>query len=471
MTFRTTHPLSFFARTTAVAATWLFFVGSALAAKDYDPDNNRWNGLSYLKETANEAKVELDFIQDVNWGKLETDDVLVFVFPQQPLPLDDTSRFVSDGGSIVILDDFGASAEFLEKIGILRISGEAEHVTYYQKSKAFPEFVPQSEHFLFFNIAGSGSVILANHPGRYRVHPPARPLLVYDGGTGQDVFLAESHLGKGGVVAVADSSLIINEMLRKHGNKQLTANLLRYFCTSDPCAAKIVLPQAVHSGSYRSPITDADGIDAFFRKATMAVNSGMQRVSDYLGNESAVRFGTYAGILLIVLLLWRWSPGLLPLRQIGAETALPEIPAEATVNARGLLGAKELADFSQPAMTLKALMERVVFGTETPRYSTPSERNEMADQYLFLHPQATRAANDELRAALLQVFEFFHTLHVARGNVGATSGYVTAYSQFELIKTASQKILDVSRISEPDDWSRAFSRTTGTGRIDSSGRV
>lgn len=447
------------------------YPASVWANRDYDPGNTRWNGLSYLKETANEAKVDIHFLRQVDWANLKPTDVLVFLFPRSPLPPEDAERFVSDGGSMVILDDFGSSPEFLEKLGILRMSGKPEHVDFHQKNPAFPEFRPPSNHFLFFNIAGTDSVVVANHPGRYRVQPPARPLLSYNGGSGQDVFLAESHLGKGGVVAVADSSLVINEMLRKHGNKQLTANLLRYFCVSDPCSAYVVLPDAGHGGQYVSSNTDTRGVDAFFKRAAAAVNRGVQRISDYLATRPAVRFGLYAGMMLIAMLLWWWSPGLLPPRQVGRGTELPEIPSEATLTATGLLGAKELADFTQPAMTLKTLMERVVFGSETPRYATQAERSEMADQFLFLHPQPTRAANEELRTALLQVFEFFHTLQIARGTLAATSGYVTVFSQFESIMAASQKILDISRISEPDDWSRAFSRTTGTGRFDSPGRI
>src|SRR5690606_22044096 len=65
---------------------------------DYLPDDEAWNGIGYLLETAREAKVEVEATDELDLSRLRPSHTLFWLFPEQDLPVDALLGFVEDGG-------------------------------------------------------------------------------------------------------------------------------------------------------------------------------------------------------------------------------------------------------------------------------------------------------------------------------------------------------------------------------------
>ncbi len=224
---------------------------TARAAEDYDPESNDWNGLRILVDTAAEAHVALEVLDDLDWSHVDPDDVLVFVYPHHRVDPDELRAFVADGGRAVVFDDFGRSADALAAFGMTRTAPPSRMAHAIDGNPALPVWEPRAQHFLFFSIAGKRRIV-ANHPAALKVASPAEPILTWPGGKAALVAEARDDRHDGAVLAVADASILINQMMLEHGNKQFAANCLRYYCRREPCHATLVLPWATLHGHYLS---------------------------------------------------------------------------------------------------------------------------------------------------------------------------------------------------------------------------
>lgn len=242
------------------------------------PLDSSWAGLQSFSETAAEARVSFEVQSAVNWAEISPMDTLVLVAPQAPLPVQEILVFLRDGGALLVFDDWGHSEGLLKEFGIGREAPPLDHGWHYQGHPDFPMFGVATDADLFFNMHGLESVLVGNHPSGLSLPPGVRgivPLVSYEGKSGLH-FALEVSIDRGHMMVVADSSLVINEMQSKHGNKQFLANALRRYCRKEPCTGIGILPGATWHGTYAVRGNKGVGLQDAWNRFKSAVLTWLQ---------------------------------------------------------------------------------------------------------------------------------------------------------------------------------------------------
>lgn len=369
--------------------TILFMVlaASPARARDYDLDEERWNGLGYLLTTAEEARVHLTLGDAVDLSSLEPEDVLVVLYPTTPLPIDDLLAFVETGGYLVVADDLGVSAPLLERFGVRRLdAGPTAQLAYWDHQEGFPILKPAGQHFLFFNV----QQLIANHPAALIIDRPRdglRPILSFEGG--REHFAIEATLGEGRVLLLSDPSIFLNDMLRRfYGDKQFVANALRLYCQREPCGARLVRPGAAWQGRFDAERARLGGLPKQIEAHVEAINEALAALSSALAEPPwAVLL---AGLVVLgLLVLAARTRGRERVQTTGLLTAVPpQSSSPALDEARGLVIQRQEADFSHLGLILG---EHAL------------ERARHADLTTFARAPVDDPARAELRASLLRV--------------------------------------------------------------------
>ncbi|MGM0578281.1 MAG: DUF4350 domain-containing protein [Myxococcota bacterium] len=364
-------------------------IASPARAEDYAPDAEAWNGIGYLVDTAGEAKVDLEMLDTVDLDRLRPGDVLLWLHPTRPLPVADLLSFVTDGGHLVVADDRGRADALLEVAGMHRLpGGPEEHGTWYQGQEGIPLLRPDQEHFLFFNV----EEVAANYPAALR--GAGRAVLSFDGG--REALVMERRLGEGTILAIADPSMFINEMLRRfYGNKQFAANVMRLYCEGGRCAVSLVLPGAEVEGGYRSGVGALGRLPVLLEDAVTHLNGALERLNGRLGVSPWV----YGVVGIVVALLGLALAGALRRRRRAADHPPldGEVHSESPIRqqTRGLVAGQQDADFVEPARTLVEEMGRLARSVGAPGLLPSRHAPEVA---------APGAADDPvLRNALLRI--------------------------------------------------------------------
>jgi hypothetical protein len=334
--------------TVLVLVAYLLSAPPRPVAGDYSPDPEVWNGLGYLQTTASEAHVELSLDDAIDLASLEPSDVLVLVYPLATLPSDDLTAFVEAGGFLIVADDHGTSPPLLSAFGIQRRdAGPARHLALWEGREGFLRVRPAGEHFLFFNL----EEVVTNFPAALELadaRPALTPILSFEGG--RDHLIVEASRGDGKLIALADPSLLINDMLRRfYGNKQLAANLLRYLCQREPCRVRVALPSTRYSGRFDRERARLGSLPKQIAAAIADVNAALAELSQRLAEPPfADPLLALPAVLLASLIVAhsrRKHPSRRPPRP-------PQPDAPALTEAHGLLLGHRDADFSAHALAL-----------------------------------------------------------------------------------------------------------------------
>lgn len=318
--------------------------------KDYSLDAEPWNGLGYLLTTASEARVDLQVTPSLDLDTLEPDDTVFIIYPTGPLPVDDLLAFVDSGGYLVVADDHGSSGPLLAAAGLdLDPRGPTQHGRSYHDLEGLPVLRPSGQHFLFFNV----DEIVANYPGVLRARTTdIRPILSFDGG--REHLIAESPLGSGSLLAISDPSLFLNEMQRRfYGNKQLAANVLRFYCQREPCRARLLAPGSKLTGHYDARKHRLGTLPRDLEEAIASIDDALADASEQLAEPPwAWAVAGVAGLLALVLALRAIArfrrPMVVPIPPDGQHKNL----APSLDEARGLVQQRLEADFGSMAQTL-----------------------------------------------------------------------------------------------------------------------
>lgn len=204
----------------AVLAIW--FIPSS---QDFDPDNRAWNGLHIfvqkLKVSSTATPVQLPR------------SAALFVIPYRPFSQDglrEIERFVADGGTVVLLDDFGQGDPLLEHLGVpARVSREVVLDYIFNDGAGFLPVISQ------FSGVSSGVKSVVFDRGSTLRNVPEEAVLarssqlsfldgngsgLLDGAesTDESPVAARFQIGKGVLVLVSDPSLLLNSMLPRGDN-------------------------------------------------------------------------------------------------------------------------------------------------------------------------------------------------------------------------------------------------------------
>jgi hypothetical protein len=216
----------------------------ALAAPNLDTSSRHWDGLSELVALAETAGHPLEIPREVAIDRLTRADALLLLHPTTDLPVPEITAFLRRGGRMAVVDDLGSGDRLLDAFQISREPVLDDATTL--KLRDNPQLLiaqPTGAHPLTRDVRA----LVTNHPQGLR-HAALEPVFTI-GGT---ALILAGAVGEGRLVAVADSSVLINNMLALPGNQRFARNLLDYLREGHP--GRLVL--AVGATPLSTPLRD-----------------------------------------------------------------------------------------------------------------------------------------------------------------------------------------------------------------------
>jgi hypothetical protein len=204
---------------------------------DFRAENPFWNGLSTIN-----SKTQLTMISSYDNLTANTKGTALLIVPYEPFSASELTQldnYVSNGGTLVIFDDYGFGNQILSKVGLnLRFTGEQLlDPLFNYKNKWIPKITDFTSTPIATNVSSivfnhatslndtSGSTIAAysskfsftdlNNDGSWDNNEPNGPFPV----------IAYTKVGEGYVIAVADPSILINSMIGLDDNLQFIQNV------------------------------------------------------------------------------------------------------------------------------------------------------------------------------------------------------------------------------------------------------
>jgi hypothetical protein len=207
--------------------------------RDYRPDSPGWNGLSRFVEQAASQGCAVTPSDALDWQRLSPRDVLFFVYPQSPVDPTALGEFLVAGGRVLLADDFGAAAPAFEVLQLHRAAARLEGVP---REPGHPE-LPVARVKLLTALGRSTPRVVTNHPAAFETTLPA----TYELSPAQ-ALVVEGRVGRGRFVALADPSVLINNMLELEGNAAFARALIAELCTGGSDGDRVHL----FTGPFRS---------------------------------------------------------------------------------------------------------------------------------------------------------------------------------------------------------------------------
>ena len=222
-----------------IIAAWFFPLN-----EDFRIENPLWNGAKDI--TASYPARPLDSLSGLPTAPQGTTLILIPYVNFTPIELEQINRFVTDGGRLVIADDYGQGNQLLEHLGLkARFTGQTllDPLINCQNEK-LPRIIHLDKNniltanteSLAFNHAtclenvtetnllassSSFSFLDLNSNGIWEETEPTGPLPV----------ISRHSLGQGQVILISDPSLLINGMEAKEDN----ANFIQNMATTTTC--------------------------------------------------------------------------------------------------------------------------------------------------------------------------------------------------------------------------------------------
>lgn len=291
---------------------------AAAASEPLDPASEDWEGLAGLVQAAQGelgpgrvvVSDRLEYARP-SAGGLRSNDGILLVHPEVTLDVESLGRFMKDGGRVVLADDYGTGDELLAHFGIERAGLPSHPAEALRNNAAFAIAEPAGEHSA---VWGVGRVV-TNHATGLR-HPDLSPVLRVRGEGEPDVLVGlAGAVGKGRLLALGDSSVLMNSMLRYPGNRALAVGVVRYAVDADATTGNggrlwIVGGTFAQSGTYGDDGSLGGAIAPHLRAAGDAL-AAFER-------EGAPPLVAYAGAILVGLGLIVW---------IGSRAGRPHVPA------------------------------------------------------------------------------------------------------------------------------------------------
>jgi hypothetical protein len=195
---------------------------SVSLGRDFHVGHKGWNGLSELKRLSEDLGCPIQVRRQLDWSSLDGQDVLLVLHPESELDETKAVAFLTAGGRMILADDYGKSERVLAKLGIRRQSSRwPAGVRWYRPDESLPIATPVRGTAL----GKAASELLANHSAYFVSGLPA----TYAFAPGA-ALVVEAGVGHGRLVAIADPSVFINNMLELPGNREFAAQLIVDIC-------------------------------------------------------------------------------------------------------------------------------------------------------------------------------------------------------------------------------------------------
>lgn len=232
----------------AAASTALALPARAQSGDDFAPDNDRWNGLSGLVEIARGQGVELELVERLDIGTLRPEDALIVVAPEEDLPAASLTELMRAGGRVALADDFGHGDSLLRTFRIGRGRPNRADALRLRGNEELLVARAAAGHPLTEGV----TALVTNHP-QVVYHQDLEPIFAFGE---RDAVVLAGAVGAGRLVAIADPSVLINNMLELRGNRRFAENLVGYVAGEGGGRVLLVPPRGRIVGRYGEPGAD-----------------------------------------------------------------------------------------------------------------------------------------------------------------------------------------------------------------------
>jgi hypothetical protein len=269
----------------------------------YEAASNDWDGLTDFVQLAKEEAGAANVVTSgsLDYSLLTPRDAVILLHPEATLDVESLSRFLREGGRVVMFDDFGSGDELLRHFQIERVALPAHPALELRHNPALAIAEPATHQ----TVEGVTRVVL-NHASGVQ-HADLSPLLFVRGGPGEQ---EKTYVGlagaveKGHLLVVSDASVPINAMLRFPGNKAFTRNVLHYAFTG---VGDVTTHGTLHivSGAFEQLGTYGDASETS-TLGKLHVVSDAFRVFQRDGLPSPIAY-VLAAFFAIALGVWVWT--------------------------------------------------------------------------------------------------------------------------------------------------------------------
>jgi len=201
------------------------------SSSDLSIFNTNWNGLSEFARLTAERRDLSPIFYPYNLARVsELKGVLLIFAPDidfSQAEAEEVKKFLENGGTVFIADDFGTANSLLEKLGIrARFSDESVKDIFYTKNEKFPVAIRIPP-----GLSKNVSVLKLNVPSAVLAAEGEifTSRAAYAGKMGEYAVMAELKYGNGRIVLFSDPSAFMNEMMGE--NKNFSINLIDYLGT------------------------------------------------------------------------------------------------------------------------------------------------------------------------------------------------------------------------------------------------
>jgi hypothetical protein len=194
----------------------------------YTAASTDWDGLSGFVQLAKDEAGPGNVIETatLDYALLGPQDAVILLHPETSLDLESLSRFLREGGRVVLFDDFGSGDELLHHFQIERVPLPVHPALELRHNPALAIAEPADHQ----TLQGVTRVVL-NHASGVK-HKELSPLLFVRAADGEKTYVGlAGAVEKGHLLVVSDASVPINGMLRFPGNKTFARNVLHYAVT------------------------------------------------------------------------------------------------------------------------------------------------------------------------------------------------------------------------------------------------
>jgi hypothetical protein len=228
-----------------LVASAAFILGLAACFPSIDDlfvGNSYWNGLSEVYNVYHPARIETLVTLNTTFSE-PSNSTLLMLGPSKPFTENDVlevRKYLAEGGSVVLADDFGSANTLLEGLGLrVRFSGELMKdplfkdrnelmpvaYTFNQSLKErgvsemvmnYPTVLNETEGVTVLSWSSSFSYV-SSKVASPSVNSPSGPFPL----------IAEADVGGGRLVLVSDPSMFINGMLGSGDNSAVLGSFMR----------------------------------------------------------------------------------------------------------------------------------------------------------------------------------------------------------------------------------------------------
>ena len=319
----------------AIGAGLCYFLSTGIVCASFEFFNDSWDGASRLVRLAERklGKRRVVVSNELPWDQVQPKDGILILHPQRNLNFGEVSAFLSAGGRLALLDDFGRGDRLLRRFHIERgptVVTPKESIAGNSKLQVARPVVRKDDNGTNVRHPTVRNVkrVLTNHPTTLLPEKGVEltPVLSIAQENG-----APAHLAMIGVIgdahacgldgpspavsaqcgrlfALADPSLFINLMLEFEGNRQFAQGLVEYLLEDDAWG-KREGTLYVLSGNF-----DQSGHFGGGSTASRTLESTLNILSDALGGLQRRGLPKSASLILSALMLalvawYSWKTG------------------------------------------------------------------------------------------------------------------------------------------------------------------